>query len=71
MHMARLFHYATALRNIDGPEDVLEMPATQKHLAVTTFEEARKALSICVDYEAYRENLKYGLFTQSFVKICT
>ena len=65
--MARLFHYATALRNIDGPEDISRMPDAQKRLAKDTFDEGRKALTICVEYEAYRESLKYG----ELVKIIT
>ncbi|TDL28198.1 hypothetical protein BD410DRAFT_739738 [Rickenella mellea] len=73
--LAQLFHNATALRGIDGPEDVLNMPPVQRDLALQSLTIAQKALSICINSPSYREGLKYAVhythatatFTASFL----
>jgi hypothetical protein len=57
---AELFHNATALRGINGPEDVQNMPATQKELAIRSIQIAHQGLDITINYPAYREGMKYG-----------
>lgn len=58
---AELFHNATALRGIDGPEDVQKMPPAQRDLAVRSIQIGRQILDITVSSPAYREGMKYGL----------
>lgn len=58
---AELFHNATALRGINGPEDVQKMPIAQKELAIRSIEIARQGLEITVSSPAYREGMKYGM----------
>lgn len=57
---AELYHNATALRGIDGPEDVQNTLPMQRELALASLKIAQQALSICVDSNSYREGLKYG-----------
>lgn len=57
---AELFHNATALRGINGPEDVQNMPPQQKDLALRSIQIARQGLDITVNSPAYREGMKYG-----------
>lgn len=57
---AELFHNATALRGIDGPDDVQNMPPVQKQLALRSIQIARQGLDITVNSPAYREGMKYG-----------
>jgi len=58
---AELFHNATALRGVDGPEDVQNMPAVQRELALRSIDIARQGLDITVNSPAYREGMKYGM----------
>ncbi|KAF9527784.1 hypothetical protein CPB83DRAFT_767806 [Crepidotus variabilis] len=58
---AELFHNATALRGINGPEDVENMPATQRQLALRSIETAQIGLDITVNSAAYREGMKYAV----------
>ena len=57
---AELFHNATALRGIDGPEDVQKMPPAQRDLAIRSIQIGRQILDITVNSPAYREGMKYG-----------
>jgi hypothetical protein len=76
---AELFHNATALRGINGPEDVEKMPSNQRELARRSIKIAREGLDITVNSPSYREGMKYGappytttfsfLFTLSFVAV--
>lgn len=59
---AELFHNATALRGIDGPEDVQKMPPAQRDLAIRSIQIGRQILDITVTSPAYREGMKYGLY---------
>jgi hypothetical protein len=59
MH-AELFHNANALRNINGFEDVVRMPTSQRALAVRSIRIARQCLEITLNSPAYREGMKYG-----------
>ncbi|KAG6885401.1 hypothetical protein C0993_002134 [Termitomyces sp. T159_Od127] len=58
---AELFHNATALRGIDGPEDVQNMPPSQRQLAIRSIQIAHQGLDITVNSPAYREGMKYGV----------
>ena len=57
---AELFHNATALRGINGPDDVQNMPQLQRQLALRSIQIARQGLDITVNSPAYREGMKYG-----------
>lgn len=57
---AELFHNATALRDIDGLEDVQKMPASLRELALRSIQIGRQALDITTSSPAYREGMKYG-----------
>lgn len=57
---AELFHNATALRGINGPDDVHNMPEVQRDLAIRSIQIARQGLDITVNSPAYREGMKYG-----------
>ncbi len=61
---AELFHNATALRGINGPEDVEKMPASQRELAHRSIEIARQGLEITVNSASYREGMKYGMVSK-------
>ncbi|TFK36876.1 hypothetical protein BDQ12DRAFT_686019 [Crucibulum laeve] len=58
---AELFHNATALRGINGPEDVQKMPHSQKELAMRSIRIARQGLDITVNSPSYREGMKYAV----------
>ncbi|TBU34710.1 hypothetical protein BD311DRAFT_773761 [Dichomitus squalens] len=58
---AELFHNATALRGIDGPEDVQKMPPAQRDLAIRSIQIGRQILDITVSSPAYREGMKYAV----------
>jgi hypothetical protein len=60
MH-AELFHNANALRNVNGPEDVVRMPLAQRELATRSIRIARQSLEITLNSPAYREGMKYGM----------
>lgn len=57
---AELYHNATALRGIDGPDDVLRMPPAQRDLAIRSIRIGLQVLEITVNSPAYREGMKYG-----------
>jgi hypothetical protein len=57
---AELYHSATALRGINGPEDVQKMPASQREVAIKSIQIARQGLDITVKSRTYREGMKYG-----------
>jgi len=57
---AELFHKATALRGINGPDDVQKMPLVQRQLALRSIQVARQGLDVTVNSPAYREGMKYG-----------
>jgi hypothetical protein len=59
MH-AQLFHYANALRNVNGPEDVVRMPREQREIASRSIKIARQCMDITLNSPAYREGMKYG-----------
>ncbi|KAH6916892.1 hypothetical protein BKA70DRAFT_1250880 [Coprinopsis sp. MPI-PUGE-AT-0042] len=58
---AQLFHYATALRGINGPEDVQRMPHEQRQIAMQSIAVAQKGLDITVNSTSYREGMKYAV----------
>ncbi|KAI8990468.1 hypothetical protein BD414DRAFT_483741 [Trametes punicea] len=58
---AELFHIATALRGIDGPEDVQKMPPAQRELAIRSIQIGRQILDITVNSLSYREGMKYAV----------
>lgn len=58
---AELFHNATALRGINGPEDVQNMPATQRELAIRSIRTACQGLEITVNSPSYSEGMKYAV----------
>ena len=57
---AELYHSATALRGINGPEDVQKMPDSQREVAIKSIHIARQGLDITVKSHSYREGMKYG-----------
>jgi hypothetical protein len=57
---ADLYHTASALRGIDGPEDVQKMSDSQRALALNAVHTARHVLDISLSSPAYREGMKYG-----------
>ncbi|KAG6818076.1 hypothetical protein H0H87_009231 [Tephrocybe sp. NHM501043] len=58
---AELFHNAIALRGINGPEDVQNMPAQQRQLAIRSIQIARQGLEITVSSPTYREGMKFAV----------
>lgn len=58
---AELFHNATALRGINGPEDVQNMPPAQRELAIRSIQIARKGLDITVNSPSYRKGMTYAV----------
>jgi hypothetical protein len=60
MH-AQLFHYAWALRNINGPDEILRMPREQRDIASQSIKIARQCMEITINSPAYREGMKYGM----------
>lgn len=57
---AELFHNATALRGINAPEDVVQMPPKQQELALKSMKIAQQGLTMTLNSDSYRENMKYG-----------
>ncbi|EKM61311.1 uncharacterized protein PHACADRAFT_168746 [Phanerochaete carnosa HHB-10118-sp] len=64
---AELFHNATALRGIDGPEDMQKMLPGQRELAIRSIQIGRQILDITVNSPAYREGMKYGRLSRRTV----
>ena len=60
---ADLYHTATALKGINGPEDVQNMSELQRSLAINAIHTARQCLEISLSSPAYREGMKYGMGT--------
>ncbi|KAI5835311.1 hypothetical protein K523DRAFT_411672 [Schizophyllum commune Tattone D] len=58
---AELFHNATALRGIDGPEDVRNMHPLQRELAVRSINIAIQILDITINSPSYREGMRYAV----------
>ncbi|KAF5323314.1 hypothetical protein D9611_005748 [Ephemerocybe angulata] len=58
---AQLFHNATALRGINGPDDVQTMPGPQRDLAQRSIHIASRGLDITVNSPSYREGMKYAV----------
>ncbi|KAK2461628.1 hypothetical protein APHAL10511_006091 [Amanita phalloides] len=58
---AELFHNATALRGINGPDDVQKMPPTQRELAIRSIHIGRQVLEITVNSPTYREGMRYAV----------
>nr|BCB28855.1 Zn(2)-C6 fungal-type domain-containing protein [Mycoleptodonoides aitchisonii] len=68
---AEVFHNATALRGIDGPEDVQRMPPAQRELAIRSIQIGRQILEITVNSPAYREGMKYAVhYTHATATFC-
>lgn len=67
---AELFHKATALRGINGPDDVQKMPLVQRQLALRAIQIARQGLEITVTSPAYREGMRFGISYQLHFTIC-
>ena len=69
---AELFHNATALRGIRGPEDVADMPEEQRLLALRSIDLASRGLETCLRSPDYRDGLKYGAlsFFPPFLQLC-
>ena len=66
---AELYHSATALRGINGPEDVQKMPASQREVAIKSIHIARQGLDITVKSHSYREGMKYGGFPSGVIHL--
>ncbi|EIW86878.1 hypothetical protein CONPUDRAFT_134221 [Coniophora puteana RWD-64-598 SS2] len=58
---AQLFHNASALRGVNGPDDAQRMPASQRDLAMRSIQIARQGLDITVNSPSYREGMKYAV----------
>ncbi|KAI0347809.1 hypothetical protein BDW22DRAFT_1384698 [Trametopsis cervina] len=58
---AELFHNATALRGINGPDDVQKMPPAQREFAIRSIIIGRQILDTTVNSPAYREGMKYAV----------
>ncbi|CAE6447708.1 unnamed protein product [Rhizoctonia solani] len=56
-----LYHNATALRGVRGPEDVARMPMEQKLVAQRAIKLAKRGLDTCIRSVTYREGLKYAV----------
>src|SRR5712672_13053 len=57
---AELYHSASGLRGINGPEDVQKMPNSQREVALKSIQIARQILDMTVNSPSYREGMKYG-----------
>ncbi|SJL10273.1 uncharacterized protein ARMOST_13657 [Armillaria ostoyae] len=72
---AELFHNTVALRGINGPEDVENMPAVQQDLAIRLIQIAQQRVNLTITSPAYKEGLKCAVhythatatFTASFL----
>ncbi|KAF8349737.1 hypothetical protein F5887DRAFT_1059004 [Amanita rubescens] len=60
---AELFHNATALRGVNGPDDVQKMPSTQRDLSIRSIHIARQVLEITVNSPTYREGMRYDCYS--------
>jgi len=58
---AELYHSATGLRGINGPEDVQKMPNSQREVAIRSIRVARQILDMTVNSPSYREGMKYAV----------
>ncbi|KAI0048332.1 hypothetical protein FA95DRAFT_1517530 [Auriscalpium vulgare] len=58
---AELYHSASALRGINGPEDMPKMLASQRDLAIRSIKIAQQGLDITVNSHSYREGMKYAV----------
>ncbi|KAL1748582.1 hypothetical protein HDZ31DRAFT_29427 [Schizophyllum fasciatum] len=58
---AELFHNATALRGVDGPEDVRNMHPLQRELAVRSISIAIQILDITINSPSYRHGMRYAV----------
>lgn len=58
---AELYHNATALRTIRGPEDVARISEEQRDVALRSIVIARSALEVCLRSPSYREGMKVRL----------
>lgn len=58
---AELYHEATALRGITGPDDVSKMSESQRSVADHAIRSARQGLEICLRSTSYREGLRYAV----------
>jgi len=58
---AELYHSATGLRGINGPEDVSKMPNSQREVAIKSIQIARQILDMTVNSPSYREGMKYAV----------
>ncbi|CCO29962.1 hypothetical protein BN14_03986 [Rhizoctonia solani AG-1 IB] len=56
-----LYHNATVLRGIRGPEDVARMPREQRLVAERAIKLAKRGLDNCIRSVTYREGLKYAV----------
>jgi hypothetical protein len=57
---AELFHNAVALRGINHPGDVNNMPPAQKAIAIRSIQAAKQGLQLTLGAPAYGENFRYG-----------
>jgi hypothetical protein len=62
---AELFHNATALTEIYGPEDVAGMPEEQRLLALRSADLAKRGVEKCLRSPNYRNGLRYGALGSS------
>lgn len=62
---AELFHNATALRGIRGPEDVGTVCEEERLLAVRSIDLAKRGLETCLRSPNYRNGLKYGVYSSA------
>ncbi|TFY81848.1 hypothetical protein EWM64_g2171 [Hericium alpestre] len=58
---AELFHNASALRGINGPDDVQNASPSQREVAIRSIQIARQGLDITVNSPSYREGMKYAV----------
>ncbi|KAG9035556.1 hypothetical protein FRB95_011098 [Tulasnella sp. JGI-2019a] len=58
---AELYHNATALRTIRGPDDVARISEDQREVALRSIVVARSALEVCLRSPSYREGMKYAV----------
>jgi hypothetical protein len=66
---ADLYHTATALKGIKGPEDVQKMSESQRALAINAIRTARQCLDISLSSSSYREGMKYGMLLICSIRI--
>ncbi|CAE7145755.1 unnamed protein product [Rhizoctonia solani] len=61
-----LYHNATALRGVRGPEDVARMPMEQKLVAQRAIKLAKRGLDNCIRSVTYREAVHFTHVTATF-----